>query len=176
MQRKLTSKQKQKIIAYSAYSCYQKLMFIASVFSFDEEYSVDFLVRKLKKDILEISARISYEILYQIWKESPEIENDTKLIFENLKIAKNNNIKKIKKIDSIEKARIIIYLITSAYNDLGGKLVPDIVTVDESRISKVIIEQSKNIIINLLTPLFKEFPELKNESDKIYNSFGAFPL
>ncbi|ADV45612.1 hypothetical protein [Nitratifractor salsuginis] len=176
MQRGLTSRQKQKIIAFSAYSSYQKLMFLASVFSFDKGSDVDDLVAKLKKDILEISARISYEILYQIWNESPEIENDTKMIFENLKISKNGNARKIKYIDSIEEARIISYLITSAYNDLGGRLVPDIVKADESRISKAVIEQSKNIIINLLTPLFKKFPELKMESDKIYNLFGVFPL
>ena len=162
---------KAKVIAYSAYKAYEKLMFLVS--SLDNEE--DDIINNLKNNCLQVSAKISYEILYQIYNEFPNIKKDIDLLNELIPFVHNNKIKPLKQIDTEEKARVVIYLATSAFNDLAGRLIPHVISKNENKIAQSIAEQSKDIILNILTPLFNKFPSFKNELDEIQNTFGFFP-
>jgi len=166
---------KAKTIAYSSHKAYTKLMFLTSLLIVEDDISGNNIVKELKKNLLSISARISYEILYPIYNEFPEIKKDIDLLETALPFARNHKTQFLKEIDTEEKARIVIYLSTSAFNDLAGRLIPHVISTNENEISQVVAEQSKNIILNILTPLFKKFPSFKNELDEIQNTLGSFP-
>lgn len=168
-------KDKAKIIAHSSHKAYTKLMFLTSLFEVEDNVLVDTMIKELKKHLLSISARISYEVLYPIYNEFPEIKKDIALLETALPFARNHKTQFLKEIDTEEKARIVIYLTTSAFNDLAGRLIPHVISTNENEITQVITEQSKKIILNVLTPLFKKFPNFKNELDEIQTTFGSFP-
>jgi len=171
MQRIKMDESKAKLIACSSYKANKKLIFLSSLFSTNNKEPI---IKELKNNLLLISVRISYEILHPIYNEFPDIKKDIELL-ETILSLKYVKTKTLKKIDTENEARIIIYLAISAFNDLAGHLIPKIISINENEIAQVIAEQSKNIILNILTPLFKEFPNLKNELDKVQNSFGIFP-
>jgi len=166
---------KAKIIAYSSHKAYIKLMFLTSLLVVEDDVLEYTIIKELKKDLLSTSARISYEVLYPIYNEFPEIKTDIELLETAVPFARNQKTKILKNIDTEEEARIFIYLSTSAFNDLAGRLIPHVISTNENEIAEVIVEQSKKIILNILTPLFKKFPNFKNELDEIQNTFGSFP-
>lgn len=169
-------KDKATIIAYSSHKSYIKLMFLTSLLVVENDDALEYrMIKELKEHLLLISARISYEVLYPIYNEFPEIKKDIELLETALPFSRNQKSKSLKKIDTEEKARIVIYLTTSAFNDLAGRLIPHVILANENEIAQVIVEQSKKIILNILTPLFKQFPNFKNELDEIQNTFGSFP-
>ncbi len=84
------------------------------------------------------------------------------------------------------KARFIVYSATSAFNKLGGNLVPRVVSNKDEQnqsskskleieVTDAIIRESRNIILQILEPIFKEYPELKEEFNTMHEEFGYFP-
>jgi hypothetical protein len=167
-------KNKSKVIAYSSHQAYMKLMFLSSLLVVDDVLE-DNMIEELKKYLLSISASISYEVLYPIYNEFPDIKKNINLLERTLPFAHKHKTQCLKKIDTEEKARIFIYLTTSAFNDLAGRLIPHVVSSNENKIAQIIVKQSKEIILNILTPLFKKFPSFKHELDEIQNTLGYFP-
>ncbi len=178
------NKDKARVVIYSANEAFKKLMFIAK--SIDDN-TRDELELNIKKDALTIAGHISYEILYPLFNEYPEIKNEIMIIDKGLALSTTEE-KKCEKSDIFNdknKTRIITYIATSAFSKLGGSLVPHVVSIgkeDDSNKSKLeleatqaIIEQSGEIILKILKPIFKRYPEFIDETNQIHNRFGILP-
>lgn len=178
------NKEKARVIIYSANEAFKKLMFIAMSI---EDDAKDELELSIKKETLIIAGHISYEILYPLFNEYPEIKNEIDIVDKILLeiYAKNKKHKSSGIFDDKDKARTITYIATSAFSKLGGSLVPHVVSIgkeDDSNKSKLelevtqaIIEQSGEIILKILKPIFKRYPEFEKEINLIHNEFGILP-
>jgi hypothetical protein len=178
------NKEKARVIIYSANEAFKKLMFIAISIEDDAKDELELMISKAAR---RIAAHISYEILHSLFNEYPEIKNEIDMVdkvllevYSKKQKHQSNGI-----FDNKDKARIITYIATSAFSKLGGSLVPHVVSIgkeDDSSKSKLelevtqaIIEQSGEIILKILKPIFERYPEFEKEINLIHNEFGILP-
>ena len=172
-------KNKALIIIYSANEAFKKLMFIAK--SIDDN-TRDELELSIKKVTLIIAGHISYEILYPLFNEYPEIKNEIMIIDKGLDLSTTEE-RKCEKGDIFNdknKTRIITYIAMSAVVRLEKNLVPYVISIDssdeqETEIAQAVIDQTREIILKILKPIFKRHPEFIDETNQIHNRFGILP-
>jgi len=176
---------KARIIIYSAHESYKKLMYIASsIMTQDNDVELELFI---KQNILRVAGKISYEILYPLYKKYPEIKSEIDVLNEGLSLSlvKKDTLKNKNVLMGEYKARVIAFVATGAFYKLGGSLVPYIVSISEQNdsnkdkleleVTQAIVEQSGDIILKILKPIFKVYPVIKEEIDTVYQEFGLFP-
>lgn len=83
----------------------------------------------------------------------------------------------------IKKARYIAYTAYRSYENLA-QLIPNVFLEDnenehksnlELKIKKEILQSSANIILDIVNPIFEEFPEIEEEIKQLVKEYKVMP-
>ena len=163
-------KNKARLILYYSYESYKNLMLMVSAVKKIEK-EVEHLPIK-KETILKIAGKIAHGVHFELYKQFDEFKDELDYLEE---IRKKNEMKLIKDVNT----ETFIYLSLIAFKKLGGTLIPDFFdekNVDdlESEIKQVILEESEKIIKEIINPLLKTYPDIKEEIDLSFSKFIKF--
>ncbi len=161
---------KARFIVYFSYEAYRMMMLAATRF---EEIETSNLPVE-KKTILILAGHISYEILYPLYKKYPKIKDEMDYL-ENV-LQQDNNEKNGQELT----IKTIAFLVAGAFSKLGGTMIPHFFSENddmfETEIKQAIIDQSERIIVDILNPIFVEYPDIKQEVNLLFNQIGRLPF
>lgn len=164
------NKSKARLIFYYSYESFKILMLMVSAVKKLDDKGEELPVKK--ETILYIAGKIVDGIHFRLYEQFDELREELDYLEEIRK-------RKEKELVADINIETFAYLSVVAFKKLGGVLVPDFLDKKsnsklELELREVVIEQSEKIIKEIISPLMKKYPNIKEEMDLAINRYIKF--